>query len=299
MSKFEIVTDSTCDLPMDELLGRGVEVVPLYVTVDGKTYRDQVDLSSSEFYDKMSAAAELPKSSQPSPQDFIAAFRRLEDKGARDILSIHISSKLSGTIQSAGIAAGEVDSNVVTFDTKNVSIAHGLMVLEAMSMRDAGETLEATVEHLREIRPYVRLLAVPDTLENLVKNGRLSQAAGAATSLLDIKIQLTTDDEGNLVAAHKAKGTKRAFRYCVRDIEQHRPEGDAITLIASDARNRAGSKQLLDMIVADGYRLDLKGTYDSGPVISTHGGIGFCAIGYMPTKLCYGEGPAEPDDAKE
>jgi DegV family protein with EDD domain len=156
-----------------------------------------------------------------------------------------------------------------------------------MRMRDAGETLAATVEHLDAIRPYVRFLAVPDTLDNLVKNGRLPQAVGTATALLDIKIQLSDDDEGNLVPAHKAKGLKRALRYCVRDVESHRPKGDAIRVSLLQARNRKGCKQLLSMVEEAGYKVDLVGTFDAGPVITTHGGIGLVAMGYLPSSLAY------------
>ena len=284
---FEIVTDSTCDLPVSDLEAKGVVVVPLYVMFGTETYRDQFELSSEEFYDKMIASPILPRSSQPSPEDFIAAYEGLIAKGAKAILSLHIAGALSGTVQSAGVAAGQVDAKVVAYDTKKVAMCHGLMVLEAMKMRDAGETLEATVAHLDEIRPYVRFLAVPDTLENLVRNGRLPQAVGAATALLDIKIQLSDDDEGNLVAAHKAKGTRRALRYCVRDVESHRPQGDSIVVSLLQARNRKGCEQLLSMVEEAGYEVDLVGTFDAGPVISTHGGIGLVAMGYLPASMAY------------
>lgn len=287
MRDFELVCDSTCDLPLELLAEMDVTVVPLTVIFGEETFLDQVEITSEQFYDRMAAAAELPRSSQPSPEAFVKTYRGLVEKGAKRILSLHIAEALSGTVNSARIAAEEVDADIVAYDSKTVAMTTGMMVREAVAMRDAGETLEATVDHLNRIRPSLQLLVVPDTLDNLVKNGRLSAVAGLATSLLDIKVQIGYDDEGNLVAEHKAKGTRHALRYVVRSIESRQPRGTKLLITMLTVRNQAGCRRLLDMIEEDGYPVELLGTYNAGPVVAAHGGMGLIAMGYMPAKLAY------------
>lgn len=136
------MTDSTCDLPVEELAELGVEMVPLHVFVGDGCYLDQIEIKPKEFYAKMAAAEELPHSSQPSPSAFATAFAKLAEEGAKQVLSIHISDALSGTANSAALAAQDSPVPVCVWDTKIGTSMQGIYIKEACHMRDAGETLE-------------------------------------------------------------------------------------------------------------------------------------------------------------
>lgn len=285
--RFEIVTDSTCDLPLDLLASLDVTVVPLTVFFGADSFLDQVDISSEEFYDKMEASETLPHSSQPSPDVFAKTYEDLAEKGVEHILSMHLAGALSGTVNSARLAGDAVSKKVEvsSYDTRAVAMTFGMMVREAVGMRDSGATVEETIAHLEKVRAHLQLLVVPDTLENLVKNGRCTRAAGAATSLLDIKVQLSMDDAGNLVPAHKAKGTKRALRYVVRAIEERQPLKSKLVVAFLTSRNAEGCETLRTMIEDEGYELEVQGLYNAGPVVATHGGIGIIGLGVMPASV--------------
>lgn len=285
--QFEIVTDSTCDLPLHTLSELDVTMVPLTVFFGTEAFLDQVEMTSEEFYDRMAASEALPHSSQPSPDSFVKTYHDLAEKGARRILSVHAAEALSGTVNSARIAAGQMgdEVEVTAYDSRAVAMTLGMMVREAVGMRDRGASVEETVAHLDNVRAHLQLIAVPDTLENLVKNGRCTRAAGAATSLLDIKVQLVTDDAGNLVPAHKAKGTRRALRFAVRAIEERQPLGTRLLVSLLQVRNAEGCETLLKMIEDDGYEVEVQGMYNAGPVVATHAGLGLIALGVMPKSV--------------
>ena len=158
--QLEIVTDSTCDLPVEELAELGVEMVPLHVFVGDSCYLDQIEIKPKEFYAKMTAAEELPHSSQPSPSAFATAFAKLAEAGAKQVLSIHISGALSGTANSAAVAAQDSSVPVRVWDTKIGTSMQGIYVKEACRMRDAGESLDDTLAHLEKLREQPSLVFV-------------------------------------------------------------------------------------------------------------------------------------------
>ena len=133
MSNIRIVTDSTADLTPELVERYGIKVVPLEVLVEGKAYKDKIDISNDEYYKLLQSAKELPTTSQPSPAAFAEAYRELAAEDAEHIISIHISSELSGTYQSSVLAAGLVDGavKVYNFDSRTATMGLGLIVLSA------------------------------------------------------------------------------------------------------------------------------------------------------------------------
>lgn len=149
---FAIVVDSVADLSEEECTRFGITSVPLSVEVGGETFKDQVEISSEEFYDKMIASDTLPKSSQPSPSEFMDIYNALASEGANEIIAIHIAAVLSGTSESSNLAANQVEVPVEVIDSFNACSGQGLLALLACEMRDAG----ASAPGVRTKRSRVR-----------------------------------------------------------------------------------------------------------------------------------------------
>ena len=284
---FEILTDSTCDIPLAELSELGVEMVPLHVFVGNGCYLDQLEITPEQFYDKMASVEELPHSSQPAPSSFSEAYAKMAAAGARRVLSIHIASALSGTANSAELAAKDAPLEVHVWDSRTATMVHGMLVKEACRMRDAGETLEATLAHLEELRRNAYLIFTLDTLENIVKNGRCSRAKGLMSSVLNIKAVLAVGDDGTLSPVGKGRGSRRAFECLAKLVEARYGAGADLTATGLTVRNRTGFDEMLDIIRGRGIKVNLLDVYDAGPVIATHTGSGLVGFGAVPTDLLY------------
>ena len=209
MSKIRLVTDSTADLTPEFIERYRVKVVPLEVMVAGKAYKDKIDITNDEYYQVLRAAKELPTTSQPSPAAFAEAYRELAAEGAEHIISIHISSDLSGTYQSSVLAgnlvAGEV--TVHNFDSRTATMGLGLVVLSAAQAVEAGKSLEEVLELVQQVIQKSDLYFLLDSLDNLHKGGRIGKASHLFGSLLNIKPVLNLHD-GVISAYEKVRGNK-------------------------------------------------------------------------------------------
>ncbi|HET6498237.1 MAG TPA: DegV family protein, partial [Coriobacteriia bacterium] len=177
-----IVTDSTADLPPDILERYAITSVPLNVTIDGKTWPDG-QMSQEEFFERMAAAPTLPTTSQPSAGAFVDTYTEAL-KRASHVVSVHISSDLSGTIASAHAAAERFAGKVSVFDSRNLSWGLGFQVIEAAKASVQGLPVEAVLEAAAQARDRVRMLVGVDSLDNLVKGGRVGKVAGLLGSVL-------------------------------------------------------------------------------------------------------------------
>ncbi len=209
MSNIRIVTDSTADLTFDLVERYGITVVPLEVLVEGKAYKDKIDISNDEYYDILRSAKNLPTTSQPSPAVFAEVYRALAAEGAEHIISIHISSDLSGTYQSSVLAASLVADTVRVhnFDSRTATMGLGLIVLSVCRMVEAGKSLEEVLEFTQQIIQKSDLYFLLDSLDNLHKGGRIGKASHLVGSLLNIKPVLNLHD-GVISAYEKVRGNK-------------------------------------------------------------------------------------------
>lgn len=285
--QFEILVDSTCDIPLEDQAKLGITMVPLHVFVGGGCYYDQIELTPEQFYDKMAASDELPHSSQPAPSAFTEAYAKMAEQGAPRILSIHIASALSGTSNSAELGAKDAPVEVRVWDSRTATAGFGMLVREAVKMRDAGETLEATVTHLEELRNKTKLLFALETLENIVKNGRCSKAKGLMSSLLNIKAVLGVKDDGSLDTMGKGKGMRRALGNIVKLFEEEYGQGAELTVTPFTVRNEAACKELIELMEKNGFKLTVEPVLSVGPVIATHTGEGLVGAVCMPTADMY------------
>jgi len=182
----KVVTDSTADLPPELARRFGIEVVPLYVHFGTETRKDGVDIGADEFYQKLVHSKQLPTTSAPSPGVFQEVYSRLL-RDAEGILSIHISSKLSATHNSALLAKEQVQGKIEVIDSLTCSMALGLLALAAARMAREGMGLQELAREVTALVPRAYVFGLLDTLEYLVKGGRIGKATALLGSLLNIK----------------------------------------------------------------------------------------------------------------
>lgn len=217
----QLVTDSSADLSKELICKYNISVVPLEVNIDGKEYLEGIDLTPQEFYEKMFNSKDLPKTSQPSPAAFADVFNVLSKKDP--ILCLTISSGLSGTYQSACIGRNMSDQDVTVFDTLAGSLSHGLQLIEAAKLAEQGKSIKQIVEFLTEYRKHSNILILLDTLENIVKGGRLSKFQGSLAKILDIKVILE-GVEGKVEIIEKVRGKKKFLNRVIDIIGERKGE---------------------------------------------------------------------------
>ncbi len=200
-----IITDSTADL-VPELKSR-VTVVPMTISFGPEEYTDGANFSPRDFYEKLSCSPHHPTTSQPAPAAFEDVFSQAVAAGDQ-VVAITISRELSGTFQSATIAAGAYPEEVYVVDSRTVALATGALVELALQLVDQGHTAPQIFQALTEARERLVILAMVDTLEYLKRGGRISKAAAVAGGLLSIK-PIVGVEEGRLVVLGKARGSKQ------------------------------------------------------------------------------------------
>lgn len=210
-----IITDSASDIEQGEL--GNVRVLPMTVTIDGVPYRDGVDITKDEFYRLQKSSDTIPVSSLISPFQFQEAFDEVEDAGG-EAIAITISSELSGTHQSAK-AVAEGRDGISVIDSLQVSGAQKLLVLRALQLTLLGLSRDEIVRELEEEKQRIVIFAAVDTMEYLVKGGRISKASGLIGDVIGIK-PIVTLEQGKLVAAGKAHGSKKSHAFLSQKIDE-------------------------------------------------------------------------------
>lgn len=277
----KIITDSSSDITPLRAKELGVEVVPLKIIFGETSYRDGVDISVDEFYEKLASYEALPTTSQPSPEDFLVIFEDAKAKGDT-VIAITLSSKLSGTCQSAIIAKGLADyENIHIVDS--LTAIGGVQMLVHEALRMVAEQVEVAdiVARLNDIAPRIIILAVIDTLENLYKGGRLSRAAKIAGSLLSFKPLITVDD-GIINLKGKARGTKKAMALLCDEMDKL-PDVDTSVPYYFGYTHVEAPSLVMKSIVSERYNIEIDENNVTciGATIGTHIGPGGCAIIYL------------------
>ena len=211
-----IITDSTADIR--PALAERIPFVPLMIRFGDKEYIDGVTMSRQEFYRQLQVCTDLPTTSQPAPTLFEEAYAEAVEAGDQ-VIVITISSKLSGTFQSANIAAMDFDDNVFVIDSESATIGAGLLAERALQMAAEGMSAKDIAAALEEDKKKLTLFATLDTLEYLVRGGRLSRVAGIAGGLLNIKPVITIRN-GSIEVVGKARGNKQGNTMMAKEIEK-------------------------------------------------------------------------------
>jgi len=238
----KIVTDSSADLPEEIAQELGITVVPLYVRFGEEVYRDGVNISEDEFYQRLEHTSVHPSTVQPGPQDFLEVYRKLSPD-ADGIVSIHISGKLSGTCNSALMAKDMLETGcpVEVVDSEVLTMALGLIAMVAATSAKAGESLDKIVEEVKQAIPKIHLLALFDTLKYLLLGGRIGKAKALLGSILKVKPMLSLKD-GEVVPAGqvrtRAKGIDKLFDF-VKNAENIQDLAVAYSTTPDEAQNLA------------------------------------------------------------
>ena len=263
-----IVLDSTADFPDAAERFANWRVVPLYVNFGTESFRDGVDLTAEQFYARLPTSPTLPTTSQPTPADFRAAYDELG--GYERILSIHIAASLSGTFQSAGIAA---DERVRTIDSETASAAIAMLALAIQRRLERGTTDEEVDALVARYKASHGLLFTVDTLEFLARGGRIGRAKAFAGELLNVKPILSIRD-GEVVPVKRVRGNRKAFQEFVDAVQTQTVDGPDLRfgIAHADAPERAA--ELVKMVRDLRQQATIEMETSLGAVIGAHSGPG-------------------------
>ncbi|MFB9328574.1 DegV family protein [Paenibacillus aurantiacus] len=274
MPAIKIVTDSTTDLPRELLAQYDVEVIPLSIYVDGESFLDTVTISPDEFIQRMIASNELPKTSQPAVGAFLEVYDRLGANGDT-IISIHMTGGMSGTYATACAAAEMSDSRVEVIDSQMISQALGFQVIEAARLAREGGTVESIVARVKEIFEQTSLFVVVETLENLIKGGRIGKAAGILGTILKIK-PIAMLQQGVYAPVAKVRTSSQIVKTLMERFELD-IKGKIVRGIGISHADNLPLAERLQQEIARFTQVPVR-ICTTTPIISTHTGPG--AIGF-------------------
>jgi DegV family protein with EDD domain len=271
-----IVTDSTCDLPEEVIRKYGIGVVPLYIHAGGREYLDGVDLARSEFYERLPSFQPVPTTAVPSPEVFRRVYEQMAAEGATEILSIHISVKLSAMVDIAREAAKITNTVPVTvLDSRQLSLGMGFEVLTAAEMASQGRSMPEILAMLEKQIARTHVFAALDTLEFMRRSGRMNFALAALGTLLQIKPLLKMYD--GEPAAERVRTRGGAVKRLIELLLESGPyEKAAILHSAAAERARELLDEIRNLLPAGDIWME-----EINPVIGTHigpGVIGFACI---------------------
>jgi DegV family protein with EDD domain len=280
MSKVAIVTDSTTNIPKDLLKGIEVHVAPAIVIWSGEELRDGVDIQPTAFYERLAGAKEMPTTSQAVPGAFKDIYEKLVAAGQTDILSYHVSTKLSGTVNSAEQAKALVpDANVEIVDGLSCSMGTGWPLLEGIKAAKAGKSLEEVTKITRKASEKTGLFIMVDTLEFLHRGGRIGGASRFLGTALNLKPILELQ-EGALEAIERVRTKKKAKARLI-ELVKERLGGDTPIRIAS---LHANAKEEAEKLLEDAKEAfnPIEATItEVSPAVGTHTGPGTLGLAFM------------------
>lgn len=277
MAPVRIVTDSACDLPRTLLDEHRIEVVPLTIRFGHEEFTDGVDLSTAEFWKRCAGSARLPETAAPAPGAFQAAYERVADEGGDGIVVVTLSSELSATYQSAVLAAEAVEGRVAVrvVDSRLVTAAEGLLALEAATLAAGGASLDDVAAHTAARVADADLVGTIDTMDHLVKSGRLSGTKALFGSMLSVKPILTVRD-GLVVEGGRQRTRARALEHLATRAEAAAPF-DWLAVGGGDADDLGVVVERLDGIETAHPMI----VTEIGPVVGTHAGPGIVGVCWL------------------
>lgn len=272
-----VVTDSTADITPQQAEVMGITVVPLRVRFGSEEYRDGVELDAAGFFEKLASSKESPTTSQPPPPDFAAVYEKLLAQPGDSVVSVHISSALSGTVQSATLAAQDFGDRVQVVDSLTATAGLANLVRRAKRGADQGQPAAAIAEELRALRPKQRLFGLIPTLEYLLRGGRINRAQAIVGGMLSVKPIVTVNPQGEVVQIAKIRGQRAAVDALV---EMTCAQGDIATATVMNAQcpelgdevSHRIAERFPDAEIFPGI---------IGPVIGTYSGPGAVGVAFI------------------
>jgi DegV family protein with EDD domain len=273
MEKIKIITDSTADLSKGVYEKYDIEVLPLLINFGEESYLDGVEINPDKVFEKIEKSNVLPTTAQVTPNRFIEAYKKYLEEGYK-IISIHMSSVMSGTYQSACIARDTLESkDIFVVDSQNVTAALGILVLKAAKLREKGFNIAEIEKELNDVKAKVMLSVYFDSLEYLVRGGRISKTTGVVGGVLGIKLILEIKD-GIMSVKDKIRGNKKAIKKIISDLENATLDDD-VPVILIDVNNievKEALKQYMDSNKVNYIECPV------GSAVSIHSGPGCCGL---------------------
>ncbi len=271
-----IVLDSTSDYPEAPARFPNMRFVPLYVRFGDETFRDYVELGPAEFYEKLRTSPVTPATAQPTPQDFVSAYEELASY--ERIYSLHVSARLSGTFQSAELAAQEVGDKVRVVDTESACLAIAMLSHAIQRRLALGTTDEEITALVDRFRSECQVLFTVETLEYLQRGGRIGRAQAIAGSLLNLRPVLAVQ-EGEVVPVARVRGRQKALAEFERRLVEATTDGTGlrVAIAHADAADWVGTLSELTWRVRPKAEIEFTSTL--GAVVGTHVGPG--AVGFI------------------
>ncbi len=280
MNKIKLISDSTCDLTEELLKEHDIEVIPLYVNFNDRSYFDGVDLSVPEMYEIVKKNGVLPKTAAASPGAFFKAFEKYT-KAGYDVIYIGIGSKLSATLSSANTAKSMLESkNIHLIDSQNLSSGSGLLLLKASDFIKQGLSATEIKTKIEKLVPKVRSQFVIDTLEYLYKGGRLNALSAMMGTMLKIKPIIKVRN-GAMSVGKKARGNiLKGVDMMIKEVIEHKDEIDDEYMMITHSMAHETYLYIIDKIKD---KIKIKNLYETnaGCVISSHCGKGTIGILYI------------------
>ncbi|GAF35459.1 DegV family protein [Lentilactobacillus farraginis] len=281
--KIAIVTDSTAYLTKAEAEKYHITVVPMPVIIDGHEYREGVDLSTEEFYDKLKNANSFPSTSQAPMGEMMNVYNELADQGYDTVISIHLASTISGFYQSIENLAPQIDRiKVIPYDSKITVKLMGYLAIQASKMARLGRDPKTIIQYLDGLRATIDELFVVDDLQNLVRGGRLSNASAFIGGILKIKPLLTFDDKSNeIVAFDKVRSRKKALKRVEELFAQAKQKADyPLRALVINGHDPKAGEEWTEKIHGLYPDMPIEQSY-FGPVIGTHLGDKALALAWL------------------
>lgn len=276
MEKIKIITDSTADLSKEIYDKYDVEVLPLLINFGEESYLDGVEINPDKVFERIEKEDILPTTAQVTPNRFVEAYKKYLSEGYK-IISIHMSSVMSGTYQSACIAKEMLETeDIVVIDSQNVTAALGMLVLKAAKLRENGYDILKMEEVLNTVKDKIKLSVYFESLEYLVRGGRISKTAGIVGSMLGIKLVLEIKD-GLMAVKDKIRGNKKAIKKIISDLEAVTLD-EEVPVILIDVHNIEVKEALKEYLETKNFN------YVECPVgssVSIHSGPGCCGLVFL------------------
>jgi DegV family protein with EDD domain len=266
-----IVVDSTADFPEARDRYSNWRIVPLYVRFGAESFRDYVELGPPEFYARLREAPLPPTTSQPTPGDFAKTYEELHEFGR--VYSLHIAGRLSGTVESARTAAAEFGDRIRVVDTDTASAAAAMLGLAIQRRLERGTTDDEVDAVVAAHRSRSQLVFTLDTLDYLVRGGRIGRASAWAGELLKVKPILTIRG-GEVVPLKRVRGNRRAFQEFIASFESGSEERPELRVAIAHADAPARAEALEEMVRRTRPSAQLELVTTLGPVVGTHAGPG-------------------------
>lgn len=290
MKQVIIVADSTADVPKAMVEEYGIHIVPMRLAFGDETFVEGIDITVEDFYDRLSKSRDLPTTSQTSPSQYVEVYRNLmQQYPGSPIISIHISSGMSGTFQSAVLARNMIEEeqeegiDITVIDSLCATYGFGLQVVLAARMARAGASVEEIKAEVDRAGKARQLYFLVDVLEYLQKGGRIGKAAAILGTLLNIKPILSVDDEGIIYAVDKVRGHKKAVSRVIELFKNDYKDQKDINIAVCDCVNPEGAEEIL-RLMGEHFTIHEVVRTSIGAVVGTHVGPGTVATFIWPAE---------------